>query len=61
MRHIVTMFALLSAVVITGCTPSANTPSLPAYSSVPTSRDAAAIQNTEALDQSLESGYTGPR
>lgn len=46
---------------LSGCTPARVTPSLPPISSQPISRPAAAIQNTEALDQSLRSGYTGPR
>lgn len=46
---------------LSGCTPARNTPSLPPISSTPTSRPAAAIQNTEALDQDLRSDYSGPR
>lgn len=59
-RQSLALFCLIMA-TLTGCTPAKVTPSLPPISSQPESRAAAAIGNTEALDQSLRSDYSGPR
>jgi hypothetical protein len=61
MNILPSMTLLMILTLLSGCTPSKNTPSLPAFSSTPIGRPAAEIQNTEALDQALESDYTGPR
>lgn len=53
-------FCLVIA-ALSACTPSKTTPSLPDISSQPMSGPQAAIENTEALDQALESGNTNPR